>query len=1189
MIDLAAVNVRTLSPRLGTVLGWGFHILVMSEVRVAAAASKAIARVARASGYDALFGNPPPPSPTFSVSPGGLAVFSLLPITLRRVHPPELKRWTDEGRAMIVDAIEGERHIVIVAVYGYAISHKDHAANDDLLSDCLAWSGRQNVCVMLTGDLNETIHSSHVLNSAHELGMRRISPDSPSTAGKNTATSKALPIDHAFVNKALWESVVSSVFRYDLPLADHFPLVCSLLSSSSPISAWTWPSPPRHLPNQIVNPDLPFRVGARTFAEWSEEARKRIQDSFGVSVPTKLTRVASPVKPKPAHLPHEYVRICKLVSAIKHVQKLSHPQPPQIRSLTRRLESFNLEWDSTREALDDMLVQAARLLQTTCTNLHEAMMRKWRKKVRSWTIQGPEIHRYVKNDNPSRPLALVIDDHVTNHPELIIHELNTFWKSVEAWPDGCTDFQVWNDIEDRFVLFLPHIPCSVNITGHAIKQHVRLMGNGSHGCDGWSVAELKALPLGAWESFVALYLTSWPWNPPEQLILKRRTPIEKVNVGVPTAKQVRPIDVFSSLLRVVSSYICAMLRMWLRQLTHPTQTATHGGVLHAVMQMAYWTEVVLNSVTPVYAFSLDLSMMFNMLSTNVSGLIAKAAGLDEDTIRSLTWPLRCSKSIWKLPSNVVNPVVASERGLPQGMASSVLLAELNVACLVKKLHACLPRVTIVYVDDINVIAFSLADARKSLEIVVDFVRTFRLSLSLMKSALWGNDWAGLRALEATYGISPVHSLEALGATWQLTPRHKMEYIKEDARIRRVCERLLRISHLPAHVNVKAQVTSSTALAILDFLATSLKRHLQPLRHLVRKALNMKHGAPELVYNLPVSGMLDPMDRGYLSLLRMWIQAYNVPQFRDSLMSGHLSAKGGRLAAAYQESRDRGVTIDGDTITVGTLPGSPQFRLWAGWQAIRKNLVRSLKDLAFANLQARRPDKFGGDLKVAWKTMSRELARHSRYDAATLMKIWTGAIMNASHRHTLDPSVSPMCRCGEGEENLLHMMWRCPFRVRNRPFDLEWWADLPPASSMSLILTSVATPSLIADWRRVCKWALLVLQRRVDLDELPPPPPREPQDQNGHCVIVREDLGYVWCGKCFIARKSRDRVFLTNRECKKIHDMPTGEGQYTMSGTHLVRIWLTPWKRSSWRPRATCTKCGLQQWATSSFRKPCSGG
>ena len=181
-IDVAAVNVRTLSPRVGILLGWGFQVIAALEVRTARPATKSLARVARSH-----------PSPTFSVSPGGLAVFSLLPRSLRKLHPPE---WEEMGRVPTVDAIEGDVLIVIVAVYGLALSHLDHGMNDDMLVDCFAWSGRQKIPVICLGDLNENLNTSPAIVSAQEHGVWRVSLDSASTTGKRAHTHTSQRVCH---------------------------------------------------------------------------------------------------------------------------------------------------------------------------------------------------------------------------------------------------------------------------------------------------------------------------------------------------------------------------------------------------------------------------------------------------------------------------------------------------------------------------------------------------------------------------------------------------------------------------------------------------------------------------------------------------------------------------------------------------------------------------------------------------------------------------------------------------------------------------------------------------------------------------------------------------------------------------------------------------------------------------------
>ena len=284
--------------------------------------------------------------------------------------------------------------------------------------------------------------------------------------------------------------------------------------------------------------------------------------------------------------------------------------------------------------------------------------------------------------------------------------------------------------------------------------------------------------------------------------------------------------------------------------------------------------------------------------------------------------------------------------------------------------------TVVYVDDINVIARTLADLKRCLDVVMDFVRTLHLSLSVIKSALWGTDHDGLKQLEAFSGIQPTHKLEAFGASWQLRPGKGMEYKKEQGKLQKVRERLLRVRHLPAHPHIRAMVTSTTALSPLDYVSVPCKSPLHSLRTHVRAAIGSKHGAPEIVYNLPSSTLLDPVDRGFLSLLRIWVDAFNVPEFRDVLMSGQFTCEQGRLAFVRRECAMRGICIAEDTITFGTHQDAPSFRVWAGWGALRKCFVRAIKDQQFSILQARRPGKFAGDVKCAWAVMRKHYARSS---------------------------------------------------------------------------------------------------------------------------------------------------------------------------------------------------------------------
>ena len=68
--------------------------------------------------------------------------------------------------------------------------------------------------------------------------------------------------------------------------------------------------------------------------------------------------------------------------------------------------------------------------------------------------------------------------------------------------------------------------------------------------------------------------------------------------------------------------------------------------------------------------------MFNMLSGLVAAEVAAFMGLSFPSIMDLLAPVACAIGTWKLPISASPTPFGTSRGLPQGMATSVILAEL---------------------------------------------------------------------------------------------------------------------------------------------------------------------------------------------------------------------------------------------------------------------------------------------------------------------------------------------------------------------------------------------------------------------------------------------------------------------------------------------------------------------------------
>ena len=64
------------------------------------------------------------------------------------------------------------------------------------------------------------------------------------------------------------------------------------------------------------------------------------------------------------------------------------------------------------------------------------------------------------------------------------------------------------------------------------------------------------------------------------------------------------------------------------------------------------------------------------------------------------------------------------------------------------------------------------------------------------------------------------TLESMGMEWPLEPRARPKYAKETQRIQEVKERLARMQHLPANIEVKATTLSTGCLSPLELLTAS---------------------------------------------------------------------------------------------------------------------------------------------------------------------------------------------------------------------------------------------------------------------------------------------------------------------------------------------------------------------------------
>ena len=96
-----ALNVKTLAKRFDLLVGLPFPLLLLSEVRASATGLRSLARRAMRLGITSVWSSPPPPSPTFSVAPGGTVVLAKSPFVAKEQPVPALQGWVSAARLCI--------------------------------------------------------------------------------------------------------------------------------------------------------------------------------------------------------------------------------------------------------------------------------------------------------------------------------------------------------------------------------------------------------------------------------------------------------------------------------------------------------------------------------------------------------------------------------------------------------------------------------------------------------------------------------------------------------------------------------------------------------------------------------------------------------------------------------------------------------------------------------------------------------------------------------------------------------------------------------------------------------------------------------------------------------------------------------------------------------------------------------
>ena len=463
-----------------------------------------------------------------------------------------------------------------------------------------------------------------------------MSPNLSTTRKRTGGTSANLALDHILVTHDMLDEGVSSWVDQSRWISDHYPVMAKWKAALEPTLAWRWPKPMK-----IGAPcDLSHVWSTQpptTYEAWSARASKWIADVFQVPKESKSLLTTGVAEHPPSSPSVHYSMILKVQNIVASLRNGGeHSEHLALIRINRRLRILGVEPVGSRDEAETVIDQ---VLKKHLDDSQERALSVWRSKILTWNAQAGDAYKYLKNVRPAK--ACVILDgsgNCVSDPSMLGTLLSEYWSQVEAWPTTHSLQSALDTLDDKYALFLPRVDVKVFVGARELMQHFKKKKLTSPGPDGWSREELASLPLIAWEQLLDLWNERSRGFIGSSLFWFRRVPIEKGDSDTPTPAMFRPIDVYSNILRGISTVQVQSMRPWLDQVLFETQYASRHGVLEAIGSLNTYAEAAYHRVAILWAISIDYKKLFNTISYVVAIAAAKLMGLTDEDARLLQAP-----------------------------------------------------------------------------------------------------------------------------------------------------------------------------------------------------------------------------------------------------------------------------------------------------------------------------------------------------------------------------------------------------------------------------------------------------------------------------------------------------------------------------------------------------------------------
>ena len=168
-----------------------------------------------------------------------------------------------------------------------------------------------------------------------------------------------------------------------------------------------------------------------------------------------------------------------------------------------------------------------------------------------WCASQADVFKFLRNPVPSRSVTIEEGELVHVHPDEIEQALMRYWNCLETWTEQ--DYvRARGALEEHYSFLLPRIEHASVLLPMHLADIAKRAKPSCFGLDGWTHRhrEVAALPMQAWFWFLIVCGLS-----PLSLLTSvtavfKGVPLSKTGSHVCAPKDVRPIDVFSVLMRV---------------------------------------------------------------------------------------------------------------------------------------------------------------------------------------------------------------------------------------------------------------------------------------------------------------------------------------------------------------------------------------------------------------------------------------------------------------------------------------------------------------------------------------------------------------------------------------------------------------------------------------------------------------